>query len=116
MCGRRPAEFSGRLAALLLAPSLATGGCLRAGASGGGVAEQPPPATAEHAPAPLAAAESAAIASDPAAVTTTRAREHMLQALRKLAAAPGFALGQQDATAYGVGWSGDIDRSDVKSL
>jgi mannan endo-1,4-beta-mannosidase len=40
----------------------------------------------------------------------------MVRLLRRLATEPGFALGQQDTSAYGVGWSGDADRSDVKSL
>lgn len=34
----------------------------------------------------------------------------------KQTAGKGFLFGQQDATMYGVGWSGDSDRSDVKSI
>jgi mannan endo-1,4-beta-mannosidase len=34
----------------------------------------------------------------------------------KKTAGKGFLFGQQDATMYGVGWSGDTDRSDVKSV
>lgn len=34
----------------------------------------------------------------------------------KQTAGKGFLFGQQDATMYGVGWSGDADRSDVKSV
>jgi mannan endo-1,4-beta-mannosidase len=34
----------------------------------------------------------------------------------KNTAGKGFLFGQQDATMYGVGWSGDADRSDVKSV
>lgn len=47
---------------------------------------------------------------------TRAARERMVRLLRRLAIEPGFALGQQDSTAYGVGWSGETDRSDVNSL
>lgn len=34
----------------------------------------------------------------------------------KQTAGKGILFGQQDATMYGVGWSGDTDRSDVKSV
>jgi mannan endo-1,4-beta-mannosidase len=34
----------------------------------------------------------------------------------KQTAGKGFLFGQQDATMYGVGWSGEADRSDVKSV
>jgi mannan endo-1,4-beta-mannosidase len=36
--------------------------------------------------------------------------------LASLASNSGFAFGHEDTTAYGVGWQGDPDRSDVKSL
>jgi mannan endo-1,4-beta-mannosidase len=34
----------------------------------------------------------------------------------KQTAGKGFLFGQEDATMYGVGWSGEADRSDVKSV
>lgn len=40
----------------------------------------------------------------------------MRATIEKLAAGPELAFGHEDTTAYGVGWSGDPDRSDVKSL
>jgi mannan endo-1,4-beta-mannosidase len=40
----------------------------------------------------------------------------MLATLAALAAGPELAFGHEDTTAYGVGWSGEPDRSDVKSL
>jgi mannan endo-1,4-beta-mannosidase len=43
-------------------------------------------------------------------------RAQLQRTLAELAASPRFALGQEDATAYGVGWAGDTDRSDVKSV
>jgi mannan endo-1,4-beta-mannosidase len=46
----------------------------------------------------------------------TRARTELARALRQLASLPAFALGQEDATAYGVGWSNEPDRSDVKRV
>lgn len=52
-----------------------------------------------------------------AEVRATRAARAALQRkLSQLAAGPRFALGHEDTTAYGVGWSGDADRSDVKEL
>jgi len=47
---------------------------------------------------------------------TSRARSRVVDLLSRLARSPRFALGHEDTTAYGVGWSGDVDRSDVKSL
>jgi mannan endo-1,4-beta-mannosidase len=40
----------------------------------------------------------------------------MHERLAALAAGPELAFGHEDTTAYGVGWSGEPDRSDVKSL
>ena len=49
-------------------------------------------------------------------VATRAARERLQRVLSELAKSPRFALGHQDTTAYGVGWSGDADRSDLASL
>jgi len=50
------------------------------------------------------------------AAATQAARARVVATLRSLASGPRFALGQQDASAYGVGWWGDADRSDFKSV
>jgi mannan endo-1,4-beta-mannosidase len=47
---------------------------------------------------------------------TQQARARVLGLLSGLARSPSYALGHEDSTAYGVGWSGADDRSDVKSL
>lgn len=47
---------------------------------------------------------------------TVQARRELLFKLQALASSEGFALGHQDTTAYGVGWSRDNDRSDVKDV
>lgn len=47
---------------------------------------------------------------------TLRARARLMRLLSRLAQSSSFALGHEDTTAYGVGWSGEDDRSDVKSL
>ena len=47
---------------------------------------------------------------------TRAAHERLRHTLNQLAQSPRFALGHQDTTAYGVGWFGHTDRSDVKSL
>ena len=41
--------------------------------------------------------------------------QHLLRNLQDLPA-KGFMFGHQDDTAYGIGWDGDRDRSDVKSV
>ncbi|MET0409661.1 MAG: glycosyl hydrolase [Polyangiaceae bacterium] len=59
------------------------------------------------------------VAEPPASDSTadaTNARTELERELRHLASLPAFALGQEDATAYGVGWSNEPDRSDVKSV
>jgi mannan endo-1,4-beta-mannosidase len=78
-----------------------------------------PEPTSEAPPAPLpgASAEAAPEPSPSDPVTeATRARGELAATLRQLASLPAFALGQEDATAYGVGWSGEPDRSDVKGV
>lgn len=67
---------------------------------------------------PEAAAPVTATITAPAiaAAATAAARERLLSLLSELSSSSHFALGHEDATAYGVGWSGDADRSDVKSL
>ncbi|HEX9621319.1 MAG TPA: glycosyl hydrolase [Polyangiaceae bacterium] len=47
---------------------------------------------------------------------TRQAFERLKRTLANLAQESRFAFGHQDTTAYGVGWSGDDDRSDVKSV
>jgi mannan endo-1,4-beta-mannosidase len=49
---------------------------------------------------------------DPNASPQTQALFYNL----KHTAGKGFLFGQQDATMYGVGWAGEADRSDVKSV
>lgn len=44
------------------------------------------------------------------------AAEQLFALLRRLAASDELALGHQDALMYGIGWSGEADRSDVRSL
>ncbi len=56
-------------------------------------------------------------ATKPHNIPLTRAAHiHLIDQLRDLANRPGFALGHQDTTAYGVGWREQTDRSDVKSV
>ncbi len=45
----------------------------------------------------------------------TTETEHLLKSLQSMPA-KGFMFGHQDDTAYGIGWDGDADRSDVKSV
>lgn len=45
----------------------------------------------------------------------TNQTEALFKNLKKQAK-KGYMFGQQDATAYGIGWNGDNDRSDVKSV
>ena len=47
---------------------------------------------------------------------TAKALDRLLQTLQKLSASGRFALGHEDSTAYGVGWTEQADRSDVKSV
>lgn len=47
---------------------------------------------------------------------TRRRRDELHDLLRRMAYTPGVALGHQDTTAYGVGWSNQPDRSDVKDV
>jgi mannan endo-1,4-beta-mannosidase len=61
-------------------------------------------------------ADSAASAPAPNREATLRGRARLVNVLSRLAQSSSFALGHEDTTAYGVGWSGDDDRSDVKGL
>ena len=47
---------------------------------------------------------------------TLAAVQRLHATLREFASDSRIALGHEDTTAYGVGWSGDPDRSDVKSV
>ncbi len=47
---------------------------------------------------------------------TARASQALRAKLSKLASEPRFALGHEDTTAYGVGWAGKKDYSDVKGV
>jgi len=49
------------------------------------------------------------------AVTLTKETQQLLKNLRKMHTT-GFMFGHQDDTAYGIGWDGDKNRSDVKSV
>ena len=56
---------------------------------------------------------------DPVAVTDTQATEqtrNLLENLRTLAQNGHTLFGHQCSSLYGIGWSGDADRSDVKSV
>ena len=53
------------------------------------------------------------------AVTDTQATprtQHLLKNIRRMAASGKTMFGHQCSTLYGVGWNGDADRSDVKSV
>lgn len=54
-----------------------------------------------------------AVTSDALATTQT---SNLLQNLRKIAESGGTLFGHQCSSLYGIGWSGDADRSDVKSI
>ena len=47
---------------------------------------------------------------------TERATQSLRRTLRLLSGESRFLLGHEDSTAYGIGWSEDPDRSDVKSV
>jgi mannan endo-1,4-beta-mannosidase len=101
-------------------------GCLAARSAGGAAnpsSTQAPPRPAQAAEPERAdgsraeAPTSTAVPMPGRNVRETRAARDKLQhELEVLAASPRFALGHEDTTAYGVGWSGDTDRSDVKDL
>jgi mannan endo-1,4-beta-mannosidase len=99
---------------LAAALGLMLSGCLRGtGAAAPSPTDDAPTASFEEGVDPLSVRE------NPAGLDlagTVRAREQLLATLRRLAQAPGFALGHEDATAYGVGWVAEPDRSDVKSV
>jgi mannan endo-1,4-beta-mannosidase len=101
-----------RLLAALAA--LALSGCLRAtGSAAPSPVDEPPAASFDQGVDPLRVRE-APPGYDVGA--TARARAALLAKLQRLAQVKGFALGHEDATAYGVGWSAEPDRSDVKSV
>lgn len=78
-----------------------------------------PDVAREAALAPVPSVVAATTPSPPesdVAAGALRARAELERALRHLASLPAFALGHEDATAYGVGWSSEPDRSDVKSV
>lgn len=105
---------SGPLLRIVLGAAVAAG-CLALRASGG--ADESDVADVSNGPVAKTASTSTPLPAAPSTVTSTRAaRERLESTLRKLAGGSKFALGHEDTTAYGVGWSGDADRSDVKSL
>lgn len=55
-------------------------------------------------------------ADDPLAESGRTQRTENLLANLKAIAKDGYLIGHQDATVYGVGWVGESDRSDVKSV
>ena len=64
----------------------------------------------------ITSCNSAKTVDDPLAESgRTQRTENLLANLREISAT-GYLVGQQDATVYGVGWVGDNDRSDVKSV
>jgi mannan endo-1,4-beta-mannosidase len=88
------------------------GSCITSLPNRGSRATPPNPAqvvAAYHGPEPLSL-------SDAEARATRRGSERVRQILQQLASDSRFALGHQDSTAYGVGWSGDADRSDIKGV
>lgn len=55
----------------------------------------------------------------PAATTDSQATvqtRNLLGNLRSIAENGGTLFGHQCSSLYGIGWSGDVDRSDVKSI
>ncbi len=96
-------------------------GCLAARTAGGATGESTrlPGAGESASESPLLASPVPGVdAPMPAhdAEASRLARARLERTLARLASGPRFALGHEDTTAYGVGWSGDTDRSDVKSL
>ena len=56
-------------------------------------------------------------ADDPLADSgRTQRTENLLMNLKELGDSGVYLFGHQDATLYGVGWNGDENRSDVKSV
>ncbi len=74
----------------------------------------PVPAVAGHAPAEPPDAHAWAVPAEPHDASATR--ERLLSRLQRLSGADAFALGHEDTTAYGVGWTQAEDRSDVQSI
>lgn len=55
-------------------------------------------------------------ASQTKGVTRTPQTENLLTSLKAMSAKGRIMFGHHDDTAYGIGWVGDSDRSDVKSV
>ena len=55
--------------------------------------------------------------NDPLSATGRTVRtENLLTSLKRMAAEGKFMFGHHDDTVYGLGWNGDADRSDVRSV
>jgi mannan endo-1,4-beta-mannosidase len=83
---------------------------------GAGTVAADPVSEAVSTPEPRVAPAAIEPPASDSTAEATRARTELERELRHLASLPAFALGQEDATAYGVGWSNEPDRSDVKSV
>lgn len=66
--------------------------------------------------AAISACSTSTKADDPLAESGRTQRTENLLANLKAIAKDGYLIGHQDATVYGVGWVGESDRSDVKSV
>jgi len=74
-------------------------------------------ACAGAAPRPdLQSTEPSVPAAEASTAATRAAVDRLRWTLEQLRASGRFALGHEDGTAYGVGWTADADRSDVKSV
>ena len=66
--------------------------------------------------AAITSCNSSKTVDDPLAESGRTQRTENLLANLKNISENGYLVGHQDATVYGVGWVGDNDRSDVKSV
>ncbi len=65
----------------------------------------------------IAATASSQSQNDPLAASGRTVRtENLLSSLKRIAADGKFMFGHHDDTVYGLGWNGDADRSDVRSV
>lgn len=113
-CPASPRRFHGGQALLLQLPLAGIAACTL---SCGSAAPRSDVKLAEPArTAPSRATATPEAESEPSDEATRAAVEHLRWTLEQLRASGRFALGHEDSTAYGVGWTGEPDRSDVKSL
>lgn len=103
--------------ALWLAVASLSSGCSAAAPAQAppGEVARPLPSSAPSAPsAPASPAAPPGVEREGAATRAAHAR--LVRLLEELSSREAFALGHQDTTAYGVGWSDEVDRSDVESV